>query len=352
MKRICLKCNRTSIDGNLWCQEKYCPAEDAPIIYDRGEWIGNIEIVELFTVMHSCAIYEARRNGKPILLKIAHEGYEEKLKREARLFVELSLRGQHPMLPVILPAHEQASVRIFPYGKVVVADKVKYYEVFSYVRGDLLRNLLLKNSQPWYQHVGWFVLSLADVIALLHANKKLHLSLSPDVILIREDKEGIPRPLLLDLGVAEDANQVINSWDKRFAIPAYTAPEMIEMNGKIGAATDVYGLGMILYEMLSGRPAFDYKIQKDDVMYHEVLTTRIAPTGRTDLKNIPGIAERAISKDYDSRHRTVMEFARELQANFPPVPKEKKEFRINWRMVGIVIGSLLAVSLLMVLAII
>ena len=224
MKYICLRCNRTSVDGNLWCQEKFCPAEDSPVIFESGEWFGDIEIVDLLTVLHASAIYEARRGGEKVYLKVAHQGCQDKLKREAKLLADLARGSQHPMLPVLLPPYAQARVRDFPYGKTAVNGQTRYYCVFRYTAGDLLRTILLRTPQPWYQHIGWIILGLADAITLLHQAQRLHLCLSPDVILVRYDKQQIPRPLLLDLGIASDAQEILRNWDRRWAPPAYTAP--------------------------------------------------------------------------------------------------------------------------------
>lgn len=349
MKRICTRCSRTSSDGNLWCQEKFCPAEENPEIFERGEWLGNIQIAELVTVLRSSAIYVAQRNKEKILIKVAHSACQEKLKREARLLVEISKRRKHPMLPVLLPAHEQASLIEHPYGKTVINGQTKYYLVFQFAEGELLKDILTRTPQPWYQDVGWIAISIADAVAQLHQYQRLHLCISPEMILVRYDKQGIPRPLLLDLGVASDAGELLKNFDRRFVLPAYTAPELIEMKGKVGPASDVYGLGLILYEMLTGRPAFDPH-QRDEVVYDQVLTTFAPATGRNDLRNIPQIAERAISRDYSARQRDLISFAREIQANIPVVPREKKPFRINWSAVAIVVGSALAISLLLVLA--
>ncbi len=352
MRHICTRCSRTSTDGNLWCQEKYCPAETSPEVLDHGDWFADIEIVNLLVVLRSSALYEARRGSTPILLKVAHEGCQEKLKREARLLAQIQEKRRHPMLPVLLPAHEQASLKDRPYGKTVLGGKTRYYMVFEYAEGDILRSLLLKNPQPWYQNVGWLALSLADVVVLLHQFQRLHLCLSPDVVLVRTDQQGVPRPLLIDLGMAEEPQTIQQSWDRRFTPPAYTAPELIEMRGKIGPATDVYGLGLILYEMLAGHPAYEYRLERDEDVYQDVLTQQPLPTGRNDLRLIPEIAERAIQKDYAARQKDLLAFAAELQASLSRVPKERKPFRVNWRVVGIITGTALVVSLLLVLAVI
>jgi len=285
MKRICQRCNVISQDFNLWCQETDCPAENAAEIFDNGEWFGPIEIIQSLVVSRSAIVYHARRGEEEILLKIANVGCEEKLRSEAKAFLALARAGQHPLLPVLLPAHPQGSVAAHPYGWTVINGRVKYYEVFKYADGAILRNLLLKNPQPWFQHAGWIILSIADVIFYLHKAGRLHLCLNPDVVLVRYDKKGIPRPMLLDLGVSASGNAVFEMWNPSYNLPAYTAPEMMDgARGAVGPATDVYGLGMLLYEMLAGRPAYEYHLKRDEAVFRDILASAPAPTGRIDLK--------------------------------------------------------------------
>ncbi len=350
MKRICQRCNVISQDFNLWCQEKYCPAENATEIFDDGEWFGSIEIIEPIVIARSAIVYHARRGEEEILLKVANMGCEEKLRFEANTFLQLAKAGQHPLLPVLLPAHPQGSIENHPYGWTVINGRLKYYEVFQYTDGTILRNLLLNNPQPWYQHASWIILSISDVIYYLHKVGKLHLCLNPDVILVRFDKKGFPRPMLLDLGVGNSGQKIFEIWNANYNLPAYTAPEIADSRTGVGPATDVYGLGMLLYEMLAGKPAVEYHLKKDDAVIRSVLDGDIKSSGRIDLKNIPQIAEKAISRQYDQRFQDVLSFAQALQANIPRLPAEPRSFKINWRTIFIVLGSLLAISLLLLLA--
>ena len=194
------------------------------------------------------------------------------------------------------------------------------------------------------------MLSISDVIVYLHKAGKLHLCLNPDVILVRYDKKGIPRAMLLDLGIGGSGKNILEIWNSNYNLPAYTAPEIAEARGLVGASSDVYGLGLILHEMLAGRPAVEYHLKKDDAVLKSVLEGGLRPTGRIDLKNIPDIAEKAVSRQMDLRFPDVLTFARALQSNFPAIPAERKAFKINWRVVFIVLGSLLAISLLLLLA--
>ena len=350
MKRICQKCNVISQDLNLWCQEKDCPAENATEIFDNGEWFGPFEIIQPIVINRSAIVYQALQEEEKVLLKVANVGCEDKLRSEAKAFLQLARAGQHPLLPVLLPAHPQGSIEHYPYGWTVINGRIKYYEVFQFSDGAILRNFLLKNPQPWFQHAGWIVLSITDVILYLHKAQKLHLCINPDVVLVRFDKENIPRPMLLDLGVSDPSQDLSAIWDPSYNLPAYTAPEIINNHNKVSPATDVYGLGMLLYEMLAGKPAYEYNMEKDHVVYQKVLSGNYGSTGRIDLKNLPQIAEKAIQLDPAQRFANVLQFAQTLTPNLPRIPKEKKSRKINWRTLFIILGALLAISLLLLLA--
>jgi serine/threonine protein kinase len=350
MKRICQRCNVISQDFNLWCQEKYCPAENATEIFDNGEWFGLIEIIQPIVITRSAIVYQAKRGEEQILLKIANVGCEDKLRKEAQAFLQLAKAGQHPLLPVLLPAHPQGSVQYHPYGWTVIEGRVKYYEVFKFAEGTILRSLLLRNPQPWYQHAGWIILSIADVVYYLHRAGKFHLCINPDTVLVRFDKQGVPRPMLLDLGISDAGQNIHEMWNENYNLPAYTAPEIADGSGRVGPATDVYGLGMLLYEMLAGRPAYEYHLKKDETVRKGVLQGNFKPTSRIDLRNIPQITEQAISAQYNQRFPDVLTFANALRPNFPMIPAEKKPFRINWRVIFIILGALLVISILLGLA--
>ncbi len=355
MKQVCIYCNRSSPDSNIWCQEIYCPAEQSPTILNFGEQIGDLEIVKPLMVLRSCAVYEAKRGKTAVLLKIAHDGYHKRLEREARFLLELrqaqNLAQTYPMLPVILPAHEQEDIRKHYYGKTVFRGEPRYYSVFRFIEGEPLRALLLKNPQLWYQQVGSLLISISHAIAIMHQRNVFHLCLTPDAILVRFDKQNIPRPVLLDLGTASDKREIDKLWNSWYVPFAYQPPEVIQ-NGRIISAptTDVYGLGVILYELLAGQPAYTFKQHTDADIKHTVLHEQPVPINRFDLIGVPEIANQATHKDYRQRYPEVTILLSQLLNYFSAIPEEKQSRRINWQTVTIVAGVLVALHLLVWLA--
>jgi serine/threonine-protein kinase len=156
--------------------------------------------------------------------------------------------------------------------------------------------------------------------------------------------------MLLDLGLADPGQNIQELWNENYNLPAYTAPEIADRRSGVGPATDVYGLGMLLYEMLAGRPAYEYHLRKDEAVLGSVLEGEFKPTGRIDLRNIPEITEKAIAPQYNLRFPDIRTLVGALQPNFPGIPAERRSFQVNWNTLFIILGSLLAISLLLVMA--
>jgi len=351
VKRICTQCGRISSDGSLWCQDPSCPGGALSVILDYGDTLGDIAVTRLIGAFRNAAIYEARRGEEQVLLKVAHEGCQEQLKREAGVLAQLA--GQHSMLPILLSPYPNTDIKQRPYGKTTFRDEAKYYELFEYVDGELLRDMLLKNPQPWYVHGAWLIISIADAVAFLHVKaKKLHLNINPDIIYTRLDRDGIPRPLLLDLGVVGDLQNVDMAWLNRYGLPAYTPPEVLGRGGTPTFASDVYGLGLVLYEMLSGHPAFPYKLQQDAETRQRVVSNPPLPMNRSDLADdVVAVVHQAIEKDPTRRQPDVRTFAKALRSKFGEVPVERKSSGIKRRMlIGVIAAVLVVVALVLVSA--
>jgi hypothetical protein len=253
MKLICSLCGQMSNDGNLWCEQIDCPAGNIPTVLGYGEFLGDIKIVRLLRLFRTAAVYEAERGKVPILLKVAHQGHEEELKRESALLARL-FKASQPNLPRLLPAYQQGSLPNHAYGKTIFRSETKYYEVFEFNSGEFLRDKLLDNPQPWYQHAAWITLGIARALSYLYKHEGgLHLNICPDVIMITEDNNGTPIPILLDMGLILKPQSVDNEtmeMANHQVMPAYLAPELLERGAKLTEASDVYGMGVLFYEML------------------------------------------------------------------------------------------------------
>lgn len=357
MKQVCLLCERTSPDSNLYCQEVYCPAEMSPSILDYGEWIGDIEIVKPVMILRSAVLYEATHQKKTVFLKVAHPGAEnkERLKREAEFLKAIQLgKQQNEFLPVLLPPYANTTIEVDAYGKAMLGGHLLYFFMFEHVTGEPLRDILTKNPQLWINHIGWIMISLSTAVNFLNRQGLYHLGVSPDSVLVRFDEEpNVPRILLFDLGVVSDAHSVNAHWYPFAVPPAYTAPELIANRSiRPDLAADVYGLGLTLYELLVGEPAFVYKLLSDHEVYRAVQRNHRVRMNRVeDVQNVANIALQAVDQQISSRQTDSSVFASQLLSYFGPVPGPKKSRWPSLNTMMVFVGALLAIAFLVTLAI-
>lgn len=359
MKQICLQCGRTSAGGDLFCQETYCPGEMSPTILDAGDWFGDIEIIKPVIVLRSCALYEASHQKRKVYLKVAHPGAEnkERLKREAEFLQSLDARKQHqPTLPHLLPPYPGTTVAVDPYGKTMLRGHLLYFILFEYFEGEPLSDVLRRNPQLWIQHVGWIMLSLAVTINYLNAQGRYHFGLSPDSILVHfDEKPSVPRILLFDLGMASEKQHLALEFYPFAVPPAYMAPELVEAQpGQIlpDYRTEVYGLGIVFYELLVGQPAFPFKLRSDNEVLQAVTHGKAVPMNRIeDVRSSAQIALQACNLDPTDRQKSAYELAQQLRSVFRDVPPPKRSARPSLNTLFLLVIALLIIVFLIVLVI-
>ncbi|MEE4300691.1 MAG: serine/threonine-protein kinase, partial [Pseudomonadales bacterium] len=109
-------------------------------------------------------------------------------------------------------------------------------------------------------------LTVCDAVRYAHSRLVVHRDLKPDNILVAEDERGRPVVKLLDFGIAkllEDGDAGLTRTEGPPLTPAYASPEQVAGEA-VSTATDVYSLGVVLYELLSGqRP---YRLQTGNAM--------------------------------------------------------------------------------------
>ncbi len=326
----------------------------SPFVLSYGEWFSDIEIVKPIIVTRSAVLYEAVHQKETVYLKVAHPGpdHKERLKREA-LFLQAIQLNKIPCkhLPTLLPPYAFTTIAQDPYGKTMLGDHLLYFYLFQHFEGQPLRDLLLENPQLWINHVGWLLISLAEAVNCLHLQGIYHYGLSPETILVRiDDDPSVPRILLFDLGIASDKSNLRRFWYDDFVLPAYLAPELV--NGYIRGdyRTDVYGLGLILYEMLVGKPVFPFKLKSDKDVMDAILKNDRVRMNREDVSDIASLTLQAVHPTPDRRFATAADLAEQLLRYFgPPPPPKKSRWPSTRTLIGIVI-ALLTITFLILMA--
>lgn len=133
-----------------------------------------------------------------------------------------------------------------------------HYICMGYVEGFPLTRYAIAESGLTEQRIAELILKLAKALASAHEAGFIHRDLKPANVMMDYNEE----PVILDFGLARriDRNQDtrVTQTGTNVGSPAYMSPEQVEGDQKkIGLATDIYSLGVMLYELLTGRLPFD-----------------------------------------------------------------------------------------------
>jgi serine/threonine protein kinase len=168
-------------------------------------------------------------------------------------------------------------------------------------------------GQSVRQKVGLF-LKVCAAVSYLHRNLIVHRDLKPSNILVTSEGE----PRLLDFGIAKILDVATDSTmtSMRMLTPDYASPEQVT-GGRISTASDIYSLGAVLYQLLTGQPAHEFEDHSPEAITRVVTTREVTrPSQRApELKgDLEFILLKALRKDPQERYGTVEQLADDLNA--------------------------------------
>jgi eukaryotic-like serine/threonine-protein kinase len=260
-------------------------------------------------------IYRATdtRDGRTVALKIPHPDMEadpilfDRFQREASIGERLN----HPQV-----------MRVYGGEK-----RSRIYMVMEWCEGTLLRDILDAGriSQERALHISTGILDALDYI---HTNGVVHRDLKPENIMVDEQD----RVKLIDFGIASDAGArrlTYANFTAALGTPNYISPEQVK--GKRGdGRSDIYAMGVILYEMLTGKLPFtgpNPLAAMNDRLLNHPLPPRVAdPSVSPQLQEV---IYRALERDPKNRYARAAEFKNDLEHLDQVGVEDRDEIR-NW----------------------
>jgi serine/threonine protein kinase len=244
-------------------------------------------------------IYRAAdtRDGRAVALKIPHPDMEadpilnDRFQREAAIGEKLN----HPGV-----------MRVFGGEK-----RSRVYMVMEWCEGRLLRDILQEGRIPRERAIR-IAVAVLEALEYIHENGVVHRDLKPENIMLDEHDN----VKLIDFGIAGDTAAKRLTYANLTAAlgsPNYISPE--QAKGKRGdARSDIYAMGVILYEMLTGVVPFrgnnPVEIINDRLLNHPVPPTVADPSISPQLQEV---LYRALERDPRNRYASAREFAHDLQ---------------------------------------
>ncbi|HEV3304184.1 MAG TPA: serine/threonine-protein kinase [Planctomycetaceae bacterium] len=263
-------------------------------------YFGDYEIVEEIARGGMGVVYKARQVSldRVVALKMILAGQLASASDVERFYVEAKAAAnlQHPNIVAI---HE------------IGQHEGQNYFSMDYVEGQSLALLVRENPLPATRAAG-YVKTIAEAIEFAHRQGTLHRDLKPSNILI----DAFDQPRVTDFGLAKriEADAQLTSTGSLLGTPSYMSPEQAGASGgKLGPASDVYSLGAVLYELVTGRPPFlaeSLVATLNHVLNTEPVSPRLVnPNVPRDLETI---CLKCLQKDPLRRYPSSEELAKDL----------------------------------------
>ncbi|HMI32365.1 MAG TPA: protein kinase [Candidatus Limnocylindrales bacterium] len=239
---------------------------------------------------------------KVIRSTILHDpDLRERFQREARLIARL----EHPHL---LPVYDFDGEHDPPFI------------VMRYLEGGTLKQVQAQGRVPRDEFL-YILRQLAGALDYAHRQSVVHRDLKPSNVMI--DREG--NAFLTDFGIARAAggDQNLTGTGIMIGTPGYMAPEQARADGVADKAADIYSLGVIAFEVLTGSPPYEHENGFEVILAHINSPIPKASERETGLpKAIDPVLAKALAKDKTERYPTATEFVEALTRALKIKPSE------------------------------
>jgi serine/threonine protein kinase len=283
-----------------------------------GTQLDHYRLENLVARSGMASIYRATdlQSGRPVAIKIPHPEVEadplfyDRFKREE----EIGKKLDHPGVMKV-------------YGD---DDRSRIYMVMEWVDGRLLRQILIEQKKLPIDRAVHITLGICEALEYIHSKGVVHRDLKPENIMVdRED-----HVKLIDFGIAGSAGMRRLTFAKltqAMGTPDYISPEQVKSK-RGDARSDIYALGVMLYEMLTGEVPFHgpsaFAIMNDRLLNNPVPPRELNPEISPQLQEV---IYRALERNPVNRYASVREFAHDLRnLSEVGVAAERPELR-DWK---------------------
>jgi serine/threonine protein kinase len=328
----------SSLVGGFWLHD--ITDDQFPSQPELNAKLPGFRLIRKLSETKMSAVYLAEETGlgnRPVAVKVIapmlaeEDSFRERFRAEIVRTANLS----HHNIVRVYSAHTEGEL---------------LYLVMEYVEGPNLRDLLQSGplELPW---IDYMIREMASALDFAHATGVVHRDVKPSNILIQRQSG---RVMLCDFGIAAPAQgERFTEVGKHVGTPGHIAPELIPGNGRenapIDPRADVYSLGVVLYQCLTGRPphqhsdvgALLWAQGHDDVVPVTTLRPELP-------KALDKVLASALAKRPEDRYATCTELAEELARALSGGSvrgvKRKPRKKIRWRPTAAIVSAAAVVA--------
>jgi eukaryotic-like serine/threonine-protein kinase len=279
-----------------------------------GDRLDQFELTELLARSGMASIFKAvdTNTNVTVALKVPYLQYESDVVFHERFCREeqVGLRLEHPSIVRVLKQPE----------------KSRLYLVMELAEGTSLRALLDAERRLPVEQALDLARQVGNALAYMHSRGVIHRDLKPENVLVGESGQ----IKIIDFGIALDESARRMTWfglSATVGTPTYMAPEQI--NGRRGdARTDIYALGTMLYEMVTGE--LPHSGASSQAIMRAKTTEPPLPPSRHWPEIDPGLEEiilHAIEMSPSERYQTAAQMLEDLQDPTRVVPRDRSQSR-------------------------
>lgn len=263
------------------------------------------------------AVYEGMHLmlDRPVAIKVLHKNMNMDEKAAARFIREAKATAkiEHPN-----------AVTIHDFG--VLADGSAYL-VMEFIKGDSLRHYLMVHGKVDLERAVDWISQVCSVLEVAHKHGIIHRDLKPENIMLKQAPDGSVMVKVVDFGLAKVTSSMeggghLTQTGEVMGTPHYMAPEYYE-GEDIDVRADIYAIGIIFYEMLTGITPFSGTMQS-------IIGGHLFKDPRPLFEAVPGLDQRindvvlkALKKKKGERTASAGEFAQNLRQAYQAIVTEQ-----------------------------
>jgi serine/threonine protein kinase len=219
---------------------------------------------------------------------------------------------------ILNEARTQAALNHPSITKVIdfVSNDQGLFIILEFVEGETLSDMLFKTHRSLSENeANQYMAEILDAVGYAHSKNIVHRDLKSANIIVMPNK-GIK---IMDFGIAKMANEAMSltQTNTRIGSPLYMSPEQVT-GGSVDFRSDIYSLGLVYHEMLTGKPIYDQGKITEYEIYNKIVKQhlpRLKDFNQTSSENAQEIIDTATAKLPIARFQNCLEFKNALKLN-------------------------------------